>query len=114
LAFAADPNTLKECEERVKTNEIYSKMGFIVEPISDIARPFDLNTPYGKLNSGNLFRELSGYYCNSVHGHALIYFSTSGITVLSSGYERIYPPNKLKEAFNDYERIIKKYKLDPK
>jgi hypothetical protein len=102
---------MKICSQRMESARLDRSLGFPTEPLSREVSPFTLKTPYGSIRTRDMFRDLGGYYCNSYNGHTLLYFSTEGITVVSSGYEKTYPQSKLKEALNDYERIIRAYKL---
>lgn len=71
--------------------------------------PFSMETQFGKISSREIYRSLSGFYCDSVDRHTTIYHHSNGVTVVGVGYEKSFPMNKVSEAFDAYLMLIKKW-----
>ena len=109
-AHPPSPDAQAKCNDRMFDAQLDRRAGKVTEPVSKVFSPFTFNTPYGNIKTGDMFRDLAGYYCDSINGHSAIYLHSDGLTVVSSGYEKSYKLKDIKKALADYERIIKTYK----
>ena len=75
-------------------------------PTSNVMSPFAEDARFNDLTPVEIANELSGYYCDSVNLHPLIYASSNGFTVTGNGFNKSYPISKMKEAFAAYTELL--------
>ena len=98
----------KECQNRREDKLLEDRYNLEPKspPVPAQLLPFTYDTPYGKIKTSDLFRDLAGNYCDSVNNHPAIYASSSGLTVVGAGYEKTYLIKEYQKAFNDYIKLL--------
>jgi len=96
------------CRNRLedKKNESQFNLEPKGPPVNKQMAPFNFDTKWGKLNSAENFRGVSGYYCDAVSNHPTIYASTSGYTVVGSAYEKTFKISELQLAIDAYKKLL--------
>jgi hypothetical protein len=97
----------KYCESVQKYVQEQSRLGKSTYLVGIGYAPFTNKTPFGEIDADLIFRANAGYYCDSESNFPTLYAQATGYTVVGVGYERKFAPDQLKEATEDYERLIK-------
>jgi hypothetical protein len=102
----------KECQAR-RADKILEEKYHLepkTPPVPKYLAPFSYNTPYGKIKTNEMLRELAGNYCDSSSNLPLIYASgyeaSAILTVVGAGFEKTYPLKDYKRAYEDYINLL--------
>lgn len=106
VSYASKQEWCDRAKENRALHLKYPDMVPYEPPTSNVMSPFDPKTPIDNLTSKQIANMLSGYYCDSVNNHPLIYASSSGFTVVGVGFIKTYSINKLNDAINAYKKLL--------
>jgi len=99
----------KWCDMAKENRKMYLKFPDMVSyepPTSNVMSPFARKAPIDDLTSGQIANMLSGYYCDSVNNHPLIYASSDGFIVTGVSFNKVYPLNRFNDAINAYKKLL--------
>ena len=105
----ADDSKKKWCDLASEDRRLYLKYPDSAPyspPTSNVMSPFASNTPFNKITPVEIANALSGYYCDSLNNHPLIYASSGGFTITGNGFSKSYPISKMNEAFAAYTELL--------
>ena len=102
----------KECQTRRAEKILEEKYQLEPKspPVPKYKAPFAYATPYGKIKANEMLRDLAGNYCDSSNNLPLIYASryesSAILTVVGAGFEKTYPLQEYKRAYEDYVKLL--------
>jgi hypothetical protein len=106
IAFASKQEWCERAKEDRELHLKYPDMAPYAPPTSGVISPFEAEAPNDSLNSEQTANMLSGYYCDSINNHPLIYASSSGFTVVGVGFKKTYPISMFSAAIKAYEQLL--------
>jgi hypothetical protein len=109
LEASASKTGAEICAERKRDTERDMRLGIspTFPPASKVISPIRPRAEYQKIGQDILFRDLSGYYCDSVNLHPLIYVVDDCFTVVGSNFEKHFRLNELENAIDAYRDLLK-------